>query len=370
MFDLFQDFTLRTVATGTAFLGMTSGALGSFALLRKQSLLGDSISHAALPGIVLAFILTGSKNSMVLLLGAAFAGWLATWFILSIIRHTRLTSDGAQGVVLSVFFGIGLLLLTYVQSQPDAAQAGLDKYLFGQAAALLPEDVRSAGILSFISLVVLFILWKEFKLMTFDPVFGESLGFSSRLTDFIITALIVIAIVTGLQTVGVILMSSMLIAPAAAARQWTDRLGRMVILSSLFGIAAGVSGAILSSTIPNLPTGPTIVLCLTFIVLVSFLFAPDRGLLSQVVKRFNNRYSFSLQKLLMDIFYLEMDHHDNLKGHDKSTISLIRERKGNIVVALKTMEARGWIQQNEAGLWLLSPEGRRVAENLEEGGTL
>jgi manganese/zinc/iron transport system permease protein len=368
MFDLFQDFTLRTVASGAALLGMTSGALGTFALLRKQSLLGDSISHAALPGIVLAFIITGSKSSLVLLLGAALAGWIATWFILSIIRNTRITSDGAQGVVLSVFFGIGLLLLTYVQSKPNASQAGLDKYLFGQAAALLPEDVRSAGILGALSLFILFILWKEFKLMTFDPVYGESLGFSSRLTDFLITGLIVIAIVTGLQTVGVILMSSMLIAPAAAARQWTDRLGLMVILSSLFGIIAGVAGAVFSSLIPNLPTGPTIVVCLTIIVILSLLLAPNRGVLAQMIKRFRNRYAFSLQTLLMDLYYLELKHGDHTKGHDKNTISLIRERRGSIAVALKTMEGRGLVNRREDELWLLTEKGRNEAQLIEEGG--
>ncbi|WP_037572823.1 iron chelate uptake ABC transporter family permease subunit [Spirochaeta cellobiosiphila] len=369
MLELLQDFTLQTVASGAALLGLLSGALGSFALLRKQSLLGDSISHAALPGIVLAFIITGSKSSLVLLLGAAFAGWIGTWLILSIIRNTRLTSDGAQGVILSVFFGIGLLLLTYVQSQPNAAQAGLDKYLFGQAAALLPEDVLSSGILSILSLLILFFLWKEIKLMTFDPVYGESLGFSSKVTDFVITGLIVIAIVTGLQTVGVILMSSMLIAPAAAARQWTDRLGVMVILSSLFGSVAGVAGAILSSIIPNLPTGPTIVLCLTFLVCVSLFLAPNRGILSQMIKRFNNRYAFSLQKLLMELYYLEKDHDEVPAGHDKKTISLIRERKGSITVALNTLLSRGLVERTRDGLWRLTDRGRKEAVSLNGGAS-
>lgn len=369
LFELFSDFTLRTVAMGAALLGMLSGALGTFALLRKQSLLGDSISHASLPGIVIAFILTGSKNSMILLLGAAFAGWIATYFILSIIRNTRITSDGAQGIVLSVFFGLGLMLLTFVQSRPDSAQAGLDKYLFGQAAALLPKDVFSTAILGLISFIVLIILWKEFKLMTFDPVYGESLGFSSRLTDFLITALIVIAIVTGLQTVGVILMSSMLIAPAAAARQWTNRLGRMVLLSAFFGILAGVSGAVLSSIIPNLPTGPTIVLCLTLLVILSLLFAPDRGILSQMLKRFNNRFSFSLQKLLLDLYHLENKHNRDVQGHDMKTISLIRERKGQIQIALRSMESRQWVRRTDDGLWLLTELGRNEAQLIHEGGS-
>lgn len=369
MIGLFSDFTLRTVAIGASLLGILSGALGTFALLRKQSLLGDSISHAALPGIVLAFIITGSKNSLVLLLGAAIVGWLATYFILSIIRNTRITSDGAQGVVLSVFFGIGLMLLTYVQSKPDSAQAGLDKYLFGQAAALLPEDIRTTGILSILAFIVLILFWKEFKLMTFDPVYGESLGFSSKTTDFLITALIVVAIVTGLQTVGVILMSSMLIAPAAAARQWTDKLGVMVVLSSLFGAISGLSGAVLSSIIPNLPTGPTIVICLTIVVLISLLFSPRRGILSQIIRRYKNRFSFSLQKLLLDLYHLELKHSGEIRGHDQNTISLIRHRQGNIKIALNSMETKGWAKRTKKGLWILTEKGTVEAETITQGGS-
>ncbi|MDC7124738.1 MAG: metal ABC transporter permease [Spirochaetales bacterium] len=368
MSGIFSDFTLRTVAMGAAFLGITSGALGSFAVLRRQSLLGDSISHASLPGIVLAFILIGTKSSLVLLIGAAIAGWIATLFILSIIRNTRISSDGAQGVVLSVFFGLGLMLLTFVQSKPNASQAGLDKYLFGQAAALLPEDVRTAAIIGVITIICMIFFWKEFKLMSFDPVYGESLGFSARLTDIMITALIVISIVTGLQTVGVILMSSMLIAPAASARQWTNKLGAMVTLSAIFGAISGVLGATLSSLISNLPTGPTIILCLTSIFIISLLFAPDRGLISKLVKRYRNRFLFSLQKLLLDLYYLEEKHKGTSHAHDMKTISLIRNRQGNIHIALKTLQSRGWAEQTTAGLWKLTAEGHTEAIKIQNGG--
>ncbi len=371
MFDgIFSDYTLRIVSLGAALLGITSGALGSFAVLRKQSLLGDSISHAALPGIVLAFMITGSKNSFILLIGAAIAGWIATTFILSIIRNTRITSDGAQGTILSVFFGLGLLLLTYVQSKPNAAQAGLDKYLFGQAAALLPEDIKSSAILGGLSIIIMIIIWKELKLLTFDPDFGQSLGFSSKLIDYIITALIVIAIVTGLQTVGVILMSSMLIAPAAAARQWTNKLGSMVILSSIFGAIAGIIGAVLSCIIPNLPTGPSIVLSLTAIVILSLLFAPDRGVISSMIKRYNNRFDFSLQKLLLTLLNLEKKHGGEKRAHDSHTISFTQPGIKNINTALLALEQKGWVSKDSRGHWFLSEEGREKAKLIEKGEAL
>jgi manganese/zinc/iron transport system permease protein len=245
--NLFADYTLRQVAMGAAMLGIVNGVLGSFAVLRKQSLLGDGISHAALPGIALAFLLTGSKSSLALLLGAAAAGWIGTLLIMSIVKHTRVKYDSALGLVLSVFFGFGLVLLTYIQKLPVATQAGLDKFLFGQAATLLRKDVVTIGVLGGIVLVFLLVFWKEFKLISFDPDFAFSLGFPVRILDILLTTLLVIAIVIGLQTVGVVLMSAMVVAPAAAARQWTDRLGVMVTVSGIFGALAGVSGALVSS---------------------------------------------------------------------------------------------------------------------------
>src|SRR5688572_18085118 len=117
--NLIFDYTLRTVATGAATLGIVSGALGSYAVLRKQSLLGDAMSHAALPGIALAFLLTGSKAPLVLLLGAVIAGWIGTLLMISIVRMTRIKDDSALGLILSVFFGFGLMLLTFIQRRPN-----------------------------------------------------------------------------------------------------------------------------------------------------------------------------------------------------------------------------------------------------------
>lgn len=286
---LLDDYTLRIVALGSALLGAVSGGLGSLAVLRRQSLLGDAISHAALPGIVLAFLLTGSKATLVLVLGAAIAGWIGTLVVIGIVRHSRVKEDSALGLVLSVFFGFGMVLLTYVQRLPDAAQAGLDRFLFGQAATLLMRDVEVIAGLGGIAVLLMLIAWKEIKLLTFDRTFGDSLGIQMNRVDVLLTTILVLAIVIGLQTVGVVLMSAMVVAPGAAARQWTDRMGQMVGLSAFFGGIAGVTGAILSSSMERLPTGPTIVLCLTAIVVLSILFAPNRGLVWSQVREQRNR---------------------------------------------------------------------------------
>lgn len=275
---LLFDYTLRTVALGAAVLGVVSGCLGAFALLRRQSLIGDAISHAALPGVVLAFMLTGVKGPAVLMAGAALAGIAGVLLVIAITRSTRIKQDAALGIILSVFFGFGLMLLTFLQRDPNARQAGLNHFLFGQAATLLIGDVLLMALFGGAALIVLLLLWKEFKLLSFDRDFGASLGLPMPLLEVLLTFLLVLAIVIGLQAVGVVLMSAMIVAPAAAARQWTDRLGLMVALSGSFGALAGVAGAIISSLGSGLSTGPVIVLCISAIAAFSLLFGRSRGL--------------------------------------------------------------------------------------------
>lgn len=272
------NYTLIVVGIGSALLGIISGALGTYAVLRRQSLLGDAISHAALPGIALAFLLTGSKTPLILVFGAALAGWVGTLLILSIVKLTRIKYDSALGLVLSTFFGFGLVLHTLIQRNGNANQAGLDTFLFGQAASLLERDVLTMGILGGIALLIMSLFWKELKLLVFDEGFATSIGLPVRALDILLTSLLTVAIVLGLQAVGAVLMSAMLVAPAVAARQWTDRLGHMVLIAALFGAIAGVSGTLLSSSASRLPTGPTIVLCATLFVGLSFALAPNRGL--------------------------------------------------------------------------------------------
>lgn len=292
---LFSDYTFQTVTLGSALLGLISGVLGSFAVLRKQSLLGDGISHSALPGVVMAFVLLGSKNTEILLLGALISGLLATLFIVSIVRYTRVKFDSALALVMSVFFGLGLVMLTYVQKIPNSNQAGLKRFIFGQASTLLQRDIILMVICGLILLALVLLFWKEFKLFTFDADFAQSLGFSPKRLNLLLSFMIVLAIIIGLQAVGVILMSAMLITPAVAARQWTNKLWIMVMLSALFGAVSGVIGTAASSLVPKLPTGPAIVICISTIVVISVLFAPGRGILHRIYVRRRNRILYKLE---------------------------------------------------------------------------
>ena len=277
--DLFFDYTIRNVALGAAILGVVGGVLGSFAILRRQGLFGDALAHATLPGVCVAFVLSGAKVPIVLMLGAALSAGLGALLILTIVSQTRIKQDTALGIVLSVFFGAGTVLITYIAGSGSGNQSGLDRFIFGQAATIVQEDVITMGILAALALFVVALLFKEFKLFSFDPAFAASVGFPVGKLNVLLTLLIVVAVIIGIQAVGVVLMAAMLIIPAAAARQWTDGLGTMVVISGLFGASSGVSGALISATGANLPTGPLIVLCATGLLVLSLILGRSQGFL-------------------------------------------------------------------------------------------
>lgn len=369
IYDIFFDYTLRTVALGSAVLGCVSGTLGCYAFLRKQSLVGDAISHAALPGIAMAFLLTRSKNTFVLLLGAFIAGWIGMIVVNHIVKTTRIKNDGALGIILSVFFGLGIVLLTFIQKIPDSTQAGLNKFLFGQAATLMHSDVITIGILGCAALCMMILFWKEFKLLCFNPDFAASIGYPITGLDIILTTIIVIAIIIGLQTVGVVLMSAMIIAPAAAARQWTDRMGHMIALAGFFGATAGIAGSIISSSAARLPTGPTIVLCITVIVFISIVLAPNRGLLSYMIQFQRQKKLVLDETILTSLYLLTLKHGSVSRSFPFAMLSVMAERK-NIAIkfTLKDLEKRGWVRLFGQSEWALTPEGFVHAQELQEKG--
>ncbi|WP_034060183.1 metal ABC transporter permease [Lacinutrix jangbogonensis] len=357
---VFSDYTLRTITLGTAILGAVTGMLGSFAVLRKQSLLGDAISHAALPGIAIAFLITGAKDSNTLLLGALVSGLIGTFWIRSIVKKTHLKSDTALGLILSLFFGFGMLLLTFIQKQPNANQAGLDKYLFGQAATLVESDVWLMAIVTGLCLFVLLLFWKEFKILLFDADYTKTLGFNTKFIDILITSFIVLAIVLGLQTVGVVLMSAMLLAPAAAARQWTNSLSTMVFLAAIFGAFSGVFGTAISASQTNLSTGPVIVLVASVFVFFSFVFSPSRGLLFKQIRFIKNRRDLELHKTLTFMHHIAETHDDISHPH---AIKLLNNFQGFTRKTLQKLVKKDYVEL-QGNMWSLTEIGFETAANL------
>ncbi len=357
---VFSDYTLRTITLGTAILGAVCGMLGSFAVLRKQSLLGDAISHAALPGIAIAFLITGAKDTHTLLIGALISGLIGTFWIRGIVTKTHLKSDTALGLILSLFFGFGMLLLTFIQKQPNANQAGLDKYLFGQAATLVESDVWMMATVTGVCLIVMLVFWKEFKILLFDADYTKTLGFNTNAIDILITSFIVLAIVLGLQTVGVVLMSAMLLAPAAAARQWTNSLAMMVFLAAIFGAFSGIFGTAISASQNNLSTGPVIVLVAGVFVVFSFIFSPSRGLLFKQIRFIKNRRDLQLHKTLMFMYHIAETHETISHPH---TINILNNFQGYTKNTLSKLVDKGYVNLH-GNMWSLTENGFKTASNL------
>jgi manganese/zinc/iron transport system permease protein len=364
---LFGDFTVRSVALGAGLVGLVAGVLGCFALLRRQSLLGDTLSHAALPGIALGFLLTGTRSLTPILAGALATGALAALLVLLLTRTTRLKDDAALGIALSLFFAVGTVLLTFAQRHAGAAQAGLDGFLFGQAAAILPSDLALIGGVGFVALLVLALLWKEFKAVTFDPDFARSIGLPVLALEVALTVLIAVAVVIGLQLVGVILMVALVVAPAAAARQWTQRLERMVLLAALFGAASGVVGAVASASVRGLATGPVIVLTATALVVASLLFAPERGLVWSLARARVRRRTLGSHRVLVDLLRLGQDHRDPAYASEQGMLDTYFGRPTGDV--LRRLRRRGLVERvehmpEEGAHWVLTPAGQAQAREL------
>lgn len=292
---ILQSYTTQMVLLGTALLGLASGIAGTFAVLRKESLIGDGLSHAALPGVIIAFLLTGIKDIEVLIAGAALSSITAAWLITITVENSKIKFDGALATILSAFFGLGMVLLTYVQSLNNAGQAGLSKFIFGQAATILARDVYITSAAALIIIVLTALFWKELKLISFDVEYAKTLQIPVTFTLILYRSLLIMTIIIGIQSVGAILISSLLIAPAVGARQWTNKLGTMCILAGLFGMISAIGGTIWSTSVPKLPTGPAIIVILSILVLLSLIFAPNRGMLWQFRKNRQSKHALLLE---------------------------------------------------------------------------
>ena len=281
---LLQDYNTRIVLLGTVMFGACGGVVGSFMLLRKKALVGDVASHAALPGIGLAYLILealapGTGKSPPWLLAGAGVGAASGLLCAKLLQRIRLIKeDAALGIVLSVFFGFGVVLLTIVQRLPTGS-AGLNQFVFGKAAALTAGDVVSIAIASSVILAICLALFKEFSLLCFDESYAAALGWPVTRLDLLLTALVVAVTVIGMPSVGLLLVVAQLVIPPTAARFWTDRLGPMTIASGVIGATSAAAGILVSAVVPRLAAGAVIVLAGTTAFAVSMIFGTRRGVL-------------------------------------------------------------------------------------------
>ncbi len=273
---LLTDATVLTVMVGSALLGACSGALGTFAVLRRQSLLADTLAHAALPGVVGGYLLAGSRDLAALLAGALATGLVAALLAGFLRKVAKVKLEAALGASLSLGFALGAVLLSLVQRLPGAGHAGLDTFLFGQAAATLRSDLWLIGGVAVASFLLVALFWKQLKLVTFDPVYASAGGLRVGVVEALLTGLLAVSIVIGLQFVGVVLMSALVVAPAVAARQWTKDLGSMFVLAGAIGALSAVVGAVGSALAPGLATGPLVVVVASAVAFASIALSPQR----------------------------------------------------------------------------------------------
>ncbi len=293
------------VLTGALMLGFSAGVLGCFAFLKRRALIGDTLAHAALPGVTSAFLLTGSRSPVVVIVGAMTSGFIGLWTVELLRRHTKIKEDSALAIVLSFFFAVGVFQLTIIQKIPTAAQAGLDKILFGQAASLVPDDLAVLSVLSALILVSTIIFFDRFRMIIFDPNYARVAGINIGAYEKLLALLVMLAVVIGIQLVGIVLVAALMITPAAAARYWTNRLSIMLTLAGLCGSLAGIFGALISTLAPRMPTGPWMVVAVTILFVVSAMFAPERGMSARYIRRLRTARRIAAENIVRTLFKLD-----------------------------------------------------------------
>lgn len=279
MSSVLLNSNTQWVLVSTMILGIAAGTIGCIAYWKRQSLLSDSLAHAALPGVVIAFLLVQEKNLFILIFGAAISALIGAAFIEWITSSTRITEDTAMGMVLSIFYGFGIMMLTIANRTAGGNQSGLDKFIFGQAATMVRTDVYTMSVLALLVILIVAICFKEWKIFLFDPEFAKGLGLSLKGMNTLYLAVLITTIVVGIQAVGVILIAALLIIPSVSARYWTESFKIMVILSALIGGASGVAGTLISAVGKGWPTGPFVVIVAACIFVISLVFGKEKGLI-------------------------------------------------------------------------------------------
>lgn len=301
MLDL--SYNTIVVLLGTSLLGAGAGLVGSFTVLRGRALIGDVLAHAALPGLCLAFLILGRRNLTSMLAGALVSGLIAVLLLTLLRSATRVKDDAVMGTIRSVFFGGGVVLISYIQNRSvEGSKAGLDSYILGKTAGMIAADVQLIGGVALAALVCIVLLYKEMQLASFDPGFARVQGWPALALDNVQMALAALVTVVGLPAVGAVLVAAMLILPGVTMRFWTDRLGTLLLGAALIGATIGGAGTLASAKFSLLPAGPVIILVGTLIFLLSMLFAPRRGVLARAAALREFRRMLARQKLLASLY--------------------------------------------------------------------
>ncbi len=364
------------VMLGTALLGATAGAIGTFAVLRRRALVGDMLSHAALPGICIAFLIMQDRNFIGLSLGALATGLVAILAVAILTRWTRTKEDAAIGIVLSTWFGAGMVLLSVAQRQTTGYPAGLNTYLLGEAAGIGRRDVQIIAGVALVCLLIISLLFKEFKLLSFDSDFAAAQGWPPLALDLAMMGTLAVVTIVGLPICGVILMAALIILPGASARFWTNRLGRLLVIAAISGAAAGVIGTFLSSPLPKqwlgvdlldntkYPPGPLIVLSAASFFVVSMLFAPQRGIVASAIAEWRLHRRIAREHLLRALYEInEPRLPERASVPEADVIAQRHWRRWWVDWWLARLRSRGLIERDNGNV-RLTPEGLVAAAQV------
>jgi ABC-type Mn2+/Zn2+ transport system permease subunit/Mn-dependent DtxR family transcriptional regulator len=361
-----EDTTVRLALGGSVLLGITCGLLGAFLIVRRLALVGDVLSHAVLPGVAAGFLWNVSKDPVAIFVGATIAGLLGTMVVNWITHTTKLKEDTAMALVLAVFFGFGLVLMGIIQQLPDANKSGIDKTFFGQAAALSGSDVKFMGGVAAATILLLSIFYKELLVTSFDAVFARTIGIRVAWVHYAFMFLLSAAVVVALQAVGVVLVSAMLITPAATAYLLTNRMHKMVVLSAVIGVTAGATGAFLSFLGSNLPTGPCMVIAASTLFGAALLFSPLHGVVPRWTRRVARARRARRENMLKAIYQIgESEGHQREMVSTQEVAAHRRSASTQVAQEVDVLAADGLVVfEQDRSKFRLTTEGRRQAETV------
>ena len=353
------DQTLFLILITTGILGINAGMIGTFLVLSKKSLFGDTIAHATLPGLTGIFFYTMNKNPLLLVCSATISALFASCIIDQLEQKTTLKKDTILGIVLATSFGIGTVFLSKIQMIPDAHQAGLTKYLLGNASTLLHQDLIMIATITLISMLYFFIVCNQYKIMLFDPEFATTSKIQTQIISCLMFLLTTLTIVIGLQTVGIILISALLIAPACAAQQWSKKFETVIFLAAFFGMLSTTIGTLLSSSMLHVPTGPTIVIVATLITFFSILFAPQ-GIVITWWKKQQQIKKMDERTMLKNFLLFNEGLKDPFHAHDLKALQAVGKKSTNKIIA--SLKTQGLITSPQKNFWQLTHQGLEVLQ--------
>lgn len=359
----FEDPNVAFVALATIMLGGISGVVGSFNFLRKKTLVGETVSHSMLPGVLAAFMLSQVKHPVFLILGAAVSGWLSIRFVDYITTHSKIKGDSALAIVLSSFFGLGIVMLTVIQNTFPAEQSGLDHYIFGNAAAMTPEDSIAFSVVSLIILFLVFSFYHSIKATIFNPDYARAIGISLPKIETLLSFITILSIAVGIKAVGIVMMSALLIIPPTAAQFWTRKFPVMLVLAGFFGALSGWLGAFVSYLKSGMPTGPWTIVIVAIIAFLSMLFAPKRGLIYQRWSKMLLSMRMTEENVLKAAVQLEVRGHGKLFNYK----SIVTRQFMPVRVwkrAIRRLRRKGLVRKVHTG-FTLSGEGRAYGAEID-----